>query len=168
MAASKVNINEIPSNILGDIQALVALPKKEYVAVGSSVYVIEPSPAIVLMEAMGMLTELLEKLRTKKIEVVQIEAPDVQRHQVQLMIRDIINSVDSGPSLHKILEKLLHGVDKADLDAMNVGQMIVAIDKAIKINMDTLPESFRETLPTLPSNQEVEEAVVEDEEIKNP
>jgi len=148
MAAIKVNISDIPSDILGDVQALVSPPKKQYIAIGSSVYQIEPAPAIVLMEAMGMFAQLLEDLRKKKVEVLQSQDPEIQAKQVEVYIRDIIHNSDAGPSLGAILDKLLQGAEKADLDTMNIGQMMAAIDKAIAVNMDTLPASFRDTFRT--------------------
>lgn len=170
MSATKVNINEIPKDILGDIQALVQSSKKEYIAIGASIYQIEPAPATTLMEAMGEFAELLERLRKKKIEAIKEEIPDADTTGVGLFVRDIIYNSASGVSLSGILSKLLQGVDKADIDSMNVGQMLNAIDKAIKINIDTLPGSFKETFAAPSVDQEPSETQegTTDSEIKNP
>jgi len=148
MAASKVSISDIPKDVLGDLQALTKLSKKEYIPVGSNIYAIEPAPATVLMESMGEFSTLLENLRKKKVELAKAQNPDIQSSQVEVFVKDLIYSSDSGPSLSTILEKLLQGVEKSDLDQMNIGQMIYAIDKAIKMNLDTLPASFRDTFTT--------------------
>lgn len=148
MSAKKVSIENVPKNVLGDIQALTALSKKDYIAIGPSIYEIEPAPAIVLMEAMGMFTELLEDLRKKKLELIKSVNPKIEAGDIQVYIRDLIHSTDAGPSLSIVLSKLLQGAETIDLEQMNIGQMISAIDKAIRINLDTLPESFRDTFST--------------------
>lgn len=176
MAATKVNVNEIPADVLGDIQSLVSLSKKEYISIGKSIYQIEPAPAIVLMEAMGEFTSLLDTLRKKKIEMLKSQAPDIDTAMVDVYIKDIVYNSESGTSLSGVLDKLLQGVEKSDLDAMNIGQMLNAIDKAIKINLDTLPASFRESFIPREVQQVMQqedeapkvEDSVGDEEIKNP
>jgi len=157
MAATKVNVSDIPPTVLSDLQALSSLSKKEYIPIGASIYQIEPAPATVLMEAMGEFTTLLEDLRKKKLELVRSQNPEISAAQVEVYVKDLINSSDSGPSLSGVLTKLLQGVEKADLDSMNIGQMIYAIDKAIKINLETLPVSFRETFVTPKDMQPLKE-----------
>ena len=84
MSATKVSINDIPQSVLGDLQSLAALSKKEYIPVGGSIYQIEPAPATTLMEAMGEFSNLLETLRKKKLELAREQNPEVRAVEVDV------------------------------------------------------------------------------------
>ena len=66
--------------------------------------------------------------------------------------------------------EIVKGVDPDDMSKMNIGQMLDALDKAIKVNIDTLPASFKAQFSDfsgaeLPDEVQDEEPVAEDDTV---
>ncbi len=172
MAAKKVDVARIPKDILGDLQTLVSSDAKEFVAVGSNFYEIHPTSAPILMKSMSAFTELLEESRIRKIEKVHKLDDKIDPVLVIVTIRDLVSDPLAGEGLLTILTELLDGVDATDLGSMNIGQMLDALDKAIKVNLDTLPESFKyqfaEVADTVTPELPEDDGNIDEQEVKNP
>lgn len=130
--------------MLGDLEALVSTAKVDYIAIGSNFYEIKPSPAPILMDAMAKFTDLLEDARARKVEKYKAIDPELDAALVVVHIQDLVSDPAAAGDLQDVLQILLDGVEKEDIDTMNIGQMLNSIDKAIKINIDTLPDSFKQ------------------------
>lgn len=159
MTVQKLTIDEVPKDVLGDLESLIADSKKEYVAIGSSYYAISPMPAIVLMEVLGKFMETLEKIRRRVIEQIVSELTPEQQEKfnpatVFVTIRDMLKDQESLEFLKALLEKILEGVDPKDFESITTNQLAKVIDIIVKVNIDTLPQSFREALIPPPADTE--------------
>jgi len=163
MSVSKVSVDNIPKDVLGDLQALVSSAKTEYIAVGTGFYALEPMPAIKLMEVLGKFMETLEGLRRGVIEeILSTLTPENQEafdsSKVFVTVRDILRDNDAMIVLKDLMEEVLEGIDPEDFNIITPTQLSKVIDAIIKVNIDTLPQSFREAI--LPGST----SVVEDTE----
>jgi len=166
MSVQKLTIEQVPKDVLGDLEALITDSKKEYVAIGSSYYAMTPMPAIQLMEILGRFMEALEGVRRKVIENILSElTPDQQKEfnsaNVFVTMRDMLKDTDSLELIKELMSKVLTGVEPKDLDSITTNQLAKVIDVVVKININTLPQSFREAL--LPGS-----TMTDEEGIKSP
>lgn len=148
MASQKVDVNKIPKEVLGELQSLLCTSKKEYVVIGSSFYEIYPTSAINLMQVLAELMELLDKVRMKKIErIKKILTPEQQEKfdptTIYTTMEDLISDKEGVEKLKALIPKVLVGVDEVDLEQITLGQLMDVMDKVIKINLDTLPPSYK-------------------------
>ena len=151
MSVKKLTIEEIPKDVLGDLQTLVSDSKKEYIVVGTTYYCLEPMPAIKLMEVLGKFMETLEGVRRQVIESMMAELPPDKQssfdsNSVIITIRDLLKDEDVIKVVKGLLSKVLEGVDSKDFDNITTNQLVRVVDSVIKINIETLPQSFREAL----------------------
>ena len=152
----KVSVDSVPANALGDLQALISSNNKEYVVMGSSYYALYPTPAIHLLGFISEFIEIIELVRREKINNLQKQKEAIEREggrvpwsdidlevSVGVTFQDIIMSQTGLTRIKDVLTKLLGGVDDADFNDMSLGQLSLVMDKIIKVNLDTLPDSFR-------------------------
>ena len=176
MAVNKVSVDNIPKDVLGDLQALVSTSKEEYVVIGSNFYTLEPMPAIKLMDVLGKFMETLEGIRRNVIEeVISTMTPEKQADfdstLVFVTVRDILKDKDAILTLKDLMSSIVEGVDSDDFEAVTPTQLSKLIDAIVKVNIDTLPQSFREAI--LPGSTTVtQEAPIDpdtgDTNVKNP
>lgn len=169
MAVKKVGLDQIPKDILQDLQVLSISKKKEYAAIGHNYYEIQPTSAVKLMEALAELVDILEEVRQKKVKRVMDILNDEQKQQfdplqIVTTLNDIMTDKDAIERLKALLPSVLEGVDETDLQEITIGQLIDVFDKVVAVNIATLPPSYR---------QQVEEAKkqftgTEAEAAKNP
>ena len=151
MSARKVSVDQIPKELLGDLQTLITSNKKEYIVIGNNYYEVFPTSAVSLMEAIADLIKILDELREKKVDRIRkLLPPEEQKTFNPLLVvatvDDIITDRNAVESLKALIPRLLEGVDPQDLEAMNIGQLVSAIDKIITVNTETLPPSYRKAL----------------------
>lgn len=143
MAATKVDPSKLPPNVLSDLQSLIASSKKEHVAIGDSYYIVYPTSATMLMEAMSEFSTALDAARVRKYEKLKAIDPEMELKNIGVSIRDLINDAQAGSDIESVLKKMMGEVDDSDMQKITVGQMFDALDKLIRINIDTLPPSFQ-------------------------
>lgn len=146
MAAIKIDASKIPPNVLGDLQSLIASSKKEYIAIGNSYYEVYPTSATTLMEAMSQFSTTLDSARVRKYDKLKAIDPDFELREIVVTIKDLVNDAQAGKEIEEVLKKLIGEVDQSDMDTITVGQMFDALDKLIRINIDTLPPTFQEQM----------------------
>ena len=147
----KLGINEVPQDVLKELQAFVPNQHKEVIAIGNNFYAVTPTSAVKLLEVISELFEILDELRIKKIERIKAELTEEQLKDfnpalVMTTINDIITDKTAVEKTKALLPKLLDGVDEEDLQAITIGQLLNAFDKIIEVNINTLPPSYKKTL----------------------
>jgi|GEM_PF-6787531 len=153
MPVNKINVADVPQDVLGDLRALVTSSHKEIISVGDSFYELYPTPAIQLMEMLSDLMNLLNQAREIKVEKIrdslsEEELNEFKPDEVIVTIQDILSDEKTANSVKQILECVLTGVSPEDMEVMTIGQLFDIFSKVIKVNVDTLPESFKASIAT--------------------
>jgi len=154
MAVKKLGIDQVPKDMLKDLQTFTPEANKEIVAVGHNFYEITPTSAIQLLEVVSDLFDILEELRLKKIERIKNTLNEKQKEEfdptlVFTTINDIITDKQAVSQLKDLLPRLLDGVDPDDMKDMTIGQLLEVFDKVIAVNLNTLPPSYRKQLQAM-------------------
>jgi len=147
----KLGVNEVPQDVLKDLQPFVPNTHKEIIAIGQNFYEVTPVAAVQLLEVISELFELLDELRIRKIEKIKSTLSEKQLEEfnsamVITTINDIITDKQAVENLKGLLPKLLEGVDETDLANITIGQLLDSFDKIIAVNLETLPPSYKEQL----------------------
>jgi len=175
MSVKKVAVASIPKDILGDLQSLVSTAKEEYVVIGSNFYTLVPMPAIKLMDVLGKFMETLEGIRRNVIEeILSTMTPEKQvdfdSTMVFVTVRDMLKDKEAILTLKDLMSTIVEGVDPEDFESVTPTQLSKLIDAIVKVNIDTLPQSFREAI--LPGSTAIADDVTDtttgDTTVKNP
>lgn len=147
MAIKKVRPEDIPKDKLGDLQVLLPSTKKEYVAIGESFYEVYPTSAVKLMQALSQLVDILAEVRKRKIERILETLTDKEKEEfssasVVVTMNDLLVDPEAVEKVKSLIPDFLEGVDPEDLEKMTIGQLIDALDKITKVNVETLPPSY--------------------------
>lgn len=145
MTVKKVGIGDVPKEVLGDLQTLLASDKKEFVAIGANFYEIRPTPAIKLMDVLSRFLKLVDTMREHKADVLNKTAEKkLNAYETFVGYQDIIASPEAISEIKDILMDVLEGVDPDDANRISIGQVMDTIGKLVTINIETLPQSFKE------------------------
>jgi len=171
MSAKKVNIADVPKDILGDIQALIPDTKEEYISIGTGIYTISPTSAMIVMKCLSNFMDILEETRVRKVEKLKaLEIENFQPALVGVTVQDMMSDKTAQVSLTALLKDLLEGIEEDDFNKMTVGQMLDALNKAVQVNLETLPPSFKTQFDFFAASEEAPDADIEadGDESKNP
>ncbi len=163
MTVKKIGIGDIPKEVLGDLEVLLAANVKDYVAIGANYYEICPTPAIKLMSSLSRFLKMIDNMRGTKADILNsTNNTKLNPYEVLITHQDVIADPEAITEIQKILTDILEGIDPEDLDKISIGQVMDTITKLIKINIDTLPESFKEQfLVAVPKTPEEEKDPLE-------
>lgn len=158
MAVKKVGTGEIPREVLGDLEVLLAANAKEYVAIGSNFYEIRPTPAIRLMDVLSRFLKMIDNMREQKAEILNKTNDDKKLNQYEIFVgyQDIISNPEAIGKIKDILIEILDGVDPEDIEKISIGQVMDTVKKLISINIDTLPQSFKDQFLVMAPKKEAE------------
>ncbi len=145
MTVKKVGLGDVPREVLGDLEVLLAADVKEYVAIGKNYYEIRPTPAIKLMSSLSRFLKMVNNMRETKADVLNsTNKTKLNAYEVIVGQQDIISSPEAIEEIREILIDVLVGIEEEDMETISIGQVIDTVTKLIKINIDTLPESFKD------------------------
>jgi hypothetical protein len=147
MGVKRVDSSRVPKEVLGDLQSLLSSSKEEYIVVGKNFYSIGPLPAIQLMDILGRFLTMLDGVRRQKIEESKSylsgeELQNFDPSSIIVSVQDLLTDPEATSFIKDLLKEILDGTEENDFEEMSVGQMTNTIDKIIKVNMETLPQSF--------------------------
>ena len=149
MPVKPLKPGEVPESVLGDLKTLMP-DKFEYVSIGSNVYQLYPLPALKLLDLVASFIEALRDLRKRILQELQESLSPEEFQQVKntvmITVPDMISDEKSRKVLLEIAQAALEGADPEDIQNMTAGQLAILLDKILKINLETIPETMRQTL----------------------
>ena len=139
----RVSADQVPKEYI-DKLGVLKRDIVEYVLIGDSYYEVRPFSVIKITTILNEIVSIINSYRKEKSDVASLTGIDTgirSENQVNdVSIYDIFGDEELRERLIGLMHKMLDGVDKVDLDSMNIAQFNSLLNTLWNVNINSFPD----------------------------